>query len=121
MARAITEAVSDAINNHLNDPRIEGFISITQVKPSPDLRKADVYVSLLGKNEASQRTTFAAIEHARRRIQSLVAKRLRTKFCPVLSFYMDEKFKKTIETMRIITETTKQSKQTGDSQIQESD
>ena len=121
MSRAIIRAVSDAITNHLNDPRIEGFVSITRVNLSGDLHKADVYVSILGKNGAAQRKTFAAIEHARSRIQSLVAGGLHTKFCPALRFHLDENFKKTIETMRIITETASQSKPADNNQIDGSD
>ena len=112
MARVITEAVSDIIANHLSDPRIEGFVSVTRVSLPPDLRKADVYVSILGKGESAQRKTFAAIEHAHSRIQSLVANRLHAKFCPALRLYRDENFKKTLETMRMIEEVAKESKQT---------
>jgi len=121
MARVITEAVSDIIANHLSDPRIEGFVSVTRVNLPADLRRADVYVSILGKDEAGQCRTFAAIEHARSRIQSLVADRLATRFCPVLRFCRDEKFKKTLETMRIIDETARESKQTDTDRVEKGD
>jgi len=102
----VKEAVSDAISNHLNDPRIEGLISVTKVEMAADLRHADVYVSIFGKDEAAQNKTFTAIMHARSRIQSLVGSKLQSKFCPVLSFHKDEKFKKTLETMRLIDQAT---------------
>lgn len=102
VARVVKEAVSDAIAHHLNDPRIEGFVSVTRVDMVADLRSADVYLSIFGKDDATQNKTFAAITHARSRIQSLLAGRLRSKFCPVLHFYRDEKFKKTLETMKLI-------------------
>jgi len=101
-ARVVKEAVSDAISNHLNDPRIEGLISITKVEITADLRHADVYISIFGKDQAAQNRTFAAITHARSRIQSLVAGKLQSKFCPVLRFVEDEKFKKALETMKLI-------------------
>ena len=107
VARVIKEAVSDAIANRLSDPRIEGFVSVTRVETTPDLRNAEVYISIFGRDEASQKKTFAAIEHARSRIQSLLAVKLESKFCPVLRFQMDEKFKKTLETMNIIDEAVK--------------
>ena len=94
VARVVKEAVSDAIANHLNDPRIEGFVSVTEVDMAPDLRNADVYLSIFGKDEATQSKTFSAISHAKNRIQSLVAAALRSKFCPVLHLHRDEKFKK---------------------------
>jgi ribosome-binding factor A len=102
VARVVKEAVSDAIANHLSDPRIEGLVSVTRVEMAPDLRRADVYVSILGKSEASQNKTYTAITHARRRVQALLAHKLQMKFCPVLRFYRDEKFKKTLETLRLI-------------------
>lgn len=102
VSRIVKEAVSDAITNHLSDPRIEGLISVTKVEMAADLRNANVYISILGKNDAAQNKTFAAIEHARIRIQSLVAGKLKSKFCPVLRFYKDEKFKKAMETMKLI-------------------
>lgn len=104
VARVVKEVVSEAITQHLNDPRIEGFVSVTRVEMAPDLRKADVYLSILGKDQAAQNKTFSAISHAKTRIQSLLAGRVQSKFCPVLRFYTDEHFKKTLETMRLIDE-----------------
>jgi len=102
VARVVKEAVSDAIANRLSDPRIEGLVSITRVEIAPDLRQANVYLSIFGKSEAAQNKTYAAIAHARRRIQSLVAGKLQMRFCPVLHFYRDEQFKKTLETLNLI-------------------
>jgi ribosome-binding factor A len=104
VARVVKEAVSDAVSHHLSDPRIEGFVSVTKVDVAADLRTAEVYVSIFGKDEASQNKTFAAIEHARSRIQSLLAKRMQSKFCPVLRIHRDEKLKKTLDTMKLIEE-----------------
>jgi ribosome-binding factor A len=102
VARVVKEAVSDAIAHHLNDPRIDGFVSVTRVDLAADLRTADVYLSVFSRNPAAQEKTFAAITHARSRIQSVLAGAMRSKFCPVLRFHKDEKFKKTLETMNLI-------------------
>lgn len=107
IARVVKEAVSDAIANHLNDPRIEGFVSVTRVDMGTDLRNVDVYLSIFGKNETEQNKTFSAISHAKSRIQSLVAGRMRSKFCPVLHLYRDEKYKKTLEIMKLINQAVK--------------
>ena len=111
MARVVKEAVSDAVTHHLSDPRIEGFVSITRVEVAADLRNANVYISVFGKNPASQNKTFEAINHARSRIQFLLAGRIQSKFCPVLHFYTDEKFKKALETMELIDKATKELKE----------
>ena len=102
VGRVVKEAVSDAIANHLNDPRIEGFVSVTQVEMSPNLRDAEVYLSFFGSDEKGQKKTFVAINHARTKIQSILGHRIKSKFCPVLHFHIDEKFKKTLDTMNII-------------------
>jgi len=104
VARIVREAVSDAISNHLSDPRIEGLVSVTRVDMAADLRSADVYISIFGKDETTQNKTFVAIEHAKSRIQSLLAARVQSKFCPVLRLHKDDKFKKTLEIMKLIDE-----------------
>jgi ribosome-binding factor A len=102
VARVIREVVSDVIANHLNDPRIAGFISVTRVEVLADLRSADVYLSIFAATEAVKARSFEAITHARPRIQSFLAEALESKFCPILRFHEDEQFRKTLETMRLI-------------------
>lgn len=102
VARVIKEVVSEAIAHHLSDPRITGFISVTRVEVTADMRGADVYLSLFASAGGARDRTFAAITHARARIQSYLADALESKFCPVLRFHEDEQFRKTLETMRLI-------------------
>lgn len=102
IARVVREAVSDAIANHLSDPRIEAFVSVTRVEVSADMRIANVYLSLFGGTETSQNKTFIAIVHAKRRIQAIVAEHCQSRFCPVINIFKDENFKKTLETMKLI-------------------
>ncbi|HUT28225.1 MAG TPA: 30S ribosome-binding factor RbfA [Sedimentisphaerales bacterium] len=125
VARMVKEVVSYAVTNHLNDPRIQGFVSVTRVEMSRDLRTADVYLSIFtrdpllqeggeaasAKTQTEQNKTFAAITHAKSKIQSLLADRLRCKFCPVLRFHTDERFKKTLETMQLIEKAASELKQ----------
>ena len=110
VARIVREVVSDAIANHLSDPRIEGIVSVTGVEMSPDLRRADVYLSILGKDEVSSKKTYIAVNHARSKIQRLLGERIQSKFCPVLRFHRDENLKKTLETMRLIEQATNELK-----------
>ncbi|MFC1604506.1 30S ribosome-binding factor RbfA [Planctomycetota bacterium] len=110
VARIVKEAVSDAIAHHLNDPRIDGFVSVTRVDMAADLRNADVYLSFFGSDEAGQNKGFSAITHAKSRIQSLLAGKVQSKFCPVLHFYKDEKFKKTLEILNLIDQAAKEFK-----------
>jgi len=100
--RQIQRAVSDVIIHHLADPRIEGLVSVTHVEVAADLRVADVYLSVLAKDAATENLTFVAIEHARSRIQSWLADDIRSRFCPVLRLHRDDQFKKSIEIMNLI-------------------
>jgi ribosome-binding factor A len=102
VARVIRESVSDTIANRLNDPRIEGLVSITEVDVSPDLKNADVGLSILAANEHRQRQTFHAIQHATRHIQACLGRALTSKFCPRLRFHRDTKLHKTLDTLRLI-------------------
>jgi len=102
VARIVKEVVSEAVASHLSDPRIQGFVSVTRVEMAPDLRNSEVYLSIFGENETACKKTFIAINHARSKIQSLLADRIQSKFCPVLHFHTDEKLKKTMETMKLI-------------------
>jgi ribosome-binding factor A len=116
----IRRTVSGAIRDGLNDPRMAGLVSVTKVHVAADLRNAEVFISVFGADEAAQRRTFEAIEHGRRRIQSLMAQELDSKFCPVLHFKMDEAFKKTMETIRLIDEVSRQ-RGNGDSEHSQQD
>ncbi|OHB65332.1 MAG: ribosome-binding factor A [Planctomycetes bacterium RBG_13_60_9] len=102
VARVIREVVSDVIANRLSDPRITGFVSVTRVEVMADLRSAEVYLSIFAADESAQDRSFAAITHARSRIQSFLAEALESKFCPVLRFHEDEQFRKTLEVMKLI-------------------
>jgi len=102
VARVIRESVSDTIANRLNDPRIKGLVSITEVDVSPDLKNADVGLSIMAADERQQEQTFRAIQHAGRSIQARLGKALTSKFCPKLRFHIDTKFHKTLETLRLI-------------------
>ena len=108
VARVIQEGVSDIIANRLGDPRIEGFVSVTKVIPSPDLRNADVYISIMTAGDSVRRKTFEAIKHATRHIQMLLGRRMTSKFCPQLHFHEDAEFKNTLETLRMIDEAAKE-------------
>ena len=104
MMSLIKEQLSDIIQNRLNDPRIEGFVTITEVNLSPDIRNADVYLSVMAADEIIEKRTHIAIRHATKHIQSLLAERMTTRFVPILRLLKDEKIKKTLETLRVIEE-----------------
>jgi len=82
----VREVVADAVLD-LKDPRI-GFLTITGVETSPDLRHAVVFYSVLGTDEQNAGTA-AALNSARSRIQSVLGNETRLRYTPVLKFKVD--------------------------------
>jgi ribosome-binding factor A len=85
---AVREVVSARIAEGLRDPRI-GFVTVTAVETSPDLRHARVYVSVLGSEE-ERAASLAGLESAHGVLQQAVAGELRMKRTPTLQFVFDE-------------------------------
>ena len=86
---AVREVLSDALGHRdLKDPRI-GFVTITAVKTSADLRHARVYVSVLGSDDEREQT-LAGLRSAHGVLQRRVAGELRLKRTPTLEFTYDD-------------------------------
>lgn len=85
---AVREVLSDGIATQLHDPRV-GFVTVTGVKTSSDLRHARVYVSVLG-NEDAREATLAGLRSAHGFLQGLLASELKLKHTPALTFSYDE-------------------------------
>jgi ribosome-binding factor A len=85
---AVRAVLSDAIPKNLKDPRI-GFVTVTAVKTSPDLRHARVYVSVLG-DEPTRAATLEGLRSAHGFLQGLVGSELTLKRTPALTFEYDD-------------------------------
>ncbi len=85
---AVREVISTAIGSGLKDPRI-GFVTVTAVTTSPDLRHARVYVSVLGDEEQREQT-LAGLNSSHGYLQRQVAAELRLKNTPQLDFRYDD-------------------------------
>jgi ribosome-binding factor A len=85
---AMREVLSDVLSHDLKDPRV-GFVTVTDVKTSPDLRHARVYVSILGDAEAVA-DSLEGLESAHGYLQGRVGSELRLKNTPALQFVHDD-------------------------------
>jgi ribosome-binding factor A len=85
---AVRAVLSEAIAKDLKDPRI-GFVTVTGVKTSPDLRHARVYVSVLGE-EAARTATLDGLRSAHGFLQGRIAHELSLKHTPALAFQYDD-------------------------------
>jgi ribosome-binding factor A len=98
---AVREVVSEAVGE-LKDPRI-GFVTVTGVETSADLRHARVFVSVLG-SEAKRRRTLAGLAAAHGVLQARVARELRMKRTPQLAFEYDPTVERGVRMTRLIDE-----------------
>jgi ribosome-binding factor A len=89
--RRINEVLREVIGaaiGELSDPRI-GFVTVTSVETSPDLRAARVHVSVLG-SEQEREATLEGLRSSHGVLQSKIASETRMKRTPTLTFHYDE-------------------------------
>jgi ribosome-binding factor A len=98
---AIRETLAEAVVE-LKDPRI-GFVTVTGVKTSTDLRQARVYVSVLG-NERKREKTLQGLESAHGVLQAKLATELRMKRTPQLAFEFDPSVQEGMRMSQLIDE-----------------
>jgi ribosome-binding factor A len=99
---AVRAVLSEAIAKDLKDPRV-GFVTVTGVKTSPDLRHARVYVSVLG-DEQARSESIAGLRSARGLLQGRLASELPLKHTPTLTFEYDESVDRGMRISRLIDE-----------------
>jgi ribosome-binding factor A len=99
---ALREVLSARIAGGLKDPRI-GFVTVTAVDTSPDLRHARVYVSVLG-DEEERAETLAGLESSRGFLQAGIARELRIKHTPALQFEHDEALERGMRISQLLDE-----------------
>ena len=85
---AMREVLSAAITSEIKDPRV-GFVTVTAVQTTTDLRQARVYVSVLGA-DAVRRRSLDGLRSAHGYLQRRVAEELRLKHTPALEFVYDD-------------------------------
>jgi ribosome-binding factor A len=85
---AVREVLGDAVTQDLKDPRV-GFVTVTEVRTSPDLRHARVFVSVFGTPD-EQAATLEGLASAHGILQGRIARELRLKRTPALEFTLDD-------------------------------
>jgi len=103
--RRVNEAVREVISEglgELKDPRV-GFVTVTGVETSPDLRQATVFVSVLG-TERKRTATLAGLAAAHGVLQARLARQLRMKRTPQLTFEYDPTVERGVRMTQLIDE-----------------
>jgi ribosome-binding factor A len=98
----IRAELAELLTREVHDPGI-GFLTVTQVKVSPDLQQARVYYTTLG-DEKARRETARALERALPFLRRHIGRRLQLKRVPELTFSFDEAIEKHDRIQRILLE-----------------
>jgi ribosome-binding factor A len=102
LAEAIKKEISDIIFNNIKDPRI-GFITVTAVTVTADLRYAKVYASVLG-DEEKQKVAEKALKSAAGYFRTELGKRIRLRYVPEIKFELDTTLEKAAKLIKLIEE-----------------
>jgi ribosome-binding factor A len=97
---AVRQVLSDAITQDLKDPRV-GFVTVTAVDVSPDLRHARVYVSVLGDVSVKE-GSLDGLSAAHGYLQRRIAGELRLKHTPTLNFAIDDSIERGMRISELI-------------------
>ena len=100
LADAIKGEVSRIILFELTDPRI-GFVTVTGVEMSADLRSAKVMISVMGDDKA-RAVTMNVLQHARGYIQKQLGNKIVTKFVPEIRFEEDDSVRKSVQLLKTL-------------------
>ena len=102
VAEVVREVAAETILFEIRDPRVK-LVTVTRAEVAADLQHAKVYVSVMG-SEKEQALAMHGLNNAAGFVQSKLAKRLETRFLPVITFVTDEGVKKSVEVARILRE-----------------
>ena len=103
---AIRQEVSKIVQGEVKDPRI-GFITITKVDLTADLRYARIYFSILGETK-DKKKALAALNSAKGYIKGLLADRIKLRYMPDIAFSIDESLEHTKHIYEILDQIKKE-------------
>lgn len=101
----IREEIADIIMNKVKDPRL-GFVTVTGAKITEDLKIVTIYLSILKEEE--KETTIEMLNSAKGFIRAELAKRLKMKFIPSLTFRIDESLEYGVRIEKLLREIKKE-------------
>lgn len=106
ITEAIRKEVSLIIHEELKDPRL-GFVTVTKVELTPDLRFAKIFYSVLGKEEEHKKTK-EALDSALGFIRRLIAQRINLRFAPEIVFKEDRSGEYSVRIEEVLNELKEQ-------------
>ncbi|MBI4744418.1 MAG: 30S ribosome-binding factor RbfA [Actinobacteria bacterium] len=100
LAESLKKIISEYLHQDLKDPRI-GFVTITNVEVTQDLKYATIFFSILEKKREIEKTILA-LENAKGHIRKKLGRELRLKFIPQLIFKIDHSLEATMRISKIL-------------------
>lgn len=88
VADLVREELAGIIGSELRDPRV-GFVTVTEVRLSPDLKSARVFVASQASDEDDGSDCIAALNHAAAFLRRHLARRVKLRYVPSLRFFRD--------------------------------
>ena len=99
----IRKEISELIMHEIRDPRLGGIVSVTEVRTSPDLRHAKIFVSVMGSEEEKQQAE-EALTSASGFLRRGLGERLSLRYTPLLHFQRDESIERGSRLLELIKE-----------------
>jgi len=104
----IRQEISELLQRQVKDPRLGSFVIVTEVSTSPDLRHAKIFISRIGSGEEKQET-LSGLAAASGFFRNKLAKRLRLRHIPELSFQWDDSIERGGHLLQLIDEISRDS------------
>ncbi len=102
----IRQEISELLRLQVKDPRLGSFITVTEVSTSPDLKYAKIFISRIGSEEEKQEA-LNVLTAASGFFRNELAKRLRLRRIPELSFQRDDSIERGVHLLQLIDEISK--------------
>lgn len=115
----IRQEISQLLQRQIKDPRLGNFVAVTEVSTSADLKYARVFVSRIGSEEEKQET-LNALASASSFFRRELAKRLKLRYAPVLSFQWDDSIERGDRLLQLINGITPENDHSGTTFFNES-
>ncbi len=104
----IRQEISELLRHQVKDPRLSNLIAVTNVSTSPDLRHAKIFISRIGSEEEKQET-LSVLVAASGFFRNELAKRLKLRHIPELSFQRDDSIERGDYLLQLIDEVSSDS------------
>lgn len=112
--RLIRDEISELLRRQVKDPRLSGFITVTRVSTSPDLRHAKIFISIIG-NEDEKKECLKGLAAASGFLRRELSLRLTLRRTPELSFHYDDSIDQGTHVLQLITQVANEAGEEGKS------